>query len=327
MKQKSLSQLLKNDHLDHFLILQQVEIKTARTGKEYMNLELRDKSTSLPAKIWDNLDRYRSNLKEGSVVKVKGIIEEFSGQLQIRIDEISQADKNEVSITDLMPKSRRDLDEMKKELGDRIGKISDFNLKKLVIDILDEGTYEKFVYVPAGKAWHHAYIHGLLEHTLEIIKICDLICDFHPELNRDLMTAAAILHDIGKTQELEYESGFKYTDKGRLIGHIVIAAVEIEKKTAKMENFPEALKEELLHLVLSHQGKLEQASPVVPKTPEAIALYHADELSAKTNAYLNVINSEIGGETNWTKFIHLANTQLYISPRDSGDFKSTLFDK
>ncbi|MGE5437177.1 MAG: HD domain-containing protein, partial [Syntrophothermus sp.] len=171
--------------------------------------------------------------------------------------------------------------------------------------------FDKFSNMPAGKAWHHSYIHGLLEHTLEIIKICDLLADFHPEVNRDILIAGAMLHDYGKIEELSFDNMFEYTDKGKLLGHIVISAMKIDSIIKTIPDFPDELKNCILHLILSHQGKLEFASPVVPKTLEAIILYHADELSAKTNAYKNALELEKNENSKWTKFIRLAETDLY----------------
>jgi 3'-5' exoribonuclease len=183
--------------------------------------------------------------------------------------------------------------------------------------------------VPAGKSWHHSYIGGLLEHTLEIVKICDLICNIHNEVNRDLLISGAILHDYGKTAELTADIVFDYTDKGKLIGHIVFAAIEIEKAAEKIASFPEDLKDQLIHIVLSHQGKLEYASPVEPKTLEAIILYQADELSAKTNAYKYAIKADEKTDGNWTRYLPLAGTSLFIpSDLEESDLeKDTLFDK
>ena len=167
----------------------------------------------------------------------------------------------------------------------------------------------------------------MLEHTLEIIEICELMCRIRPEVNRDLLISGAMLHDFGKIEELNFTSGFDYSDKGKLVGHIVIAANLIEAETKKIENFPDELKNQLLHIVLSHQGKLEFASPVIPKTLEAIILYHADELSAKTNAYKNAISAEKESGGNWTKFLPLAETSLYLKDisENSEDFKDSLF--
>jgi 3'-5' exoribonuclease len=218
---------------------------------------------------------------------------------------------------------------MEDEFRIRREKISNNYLHELLSKIFNDERYQKFIQAPAGKSWHHGYIHGLLEHTLEIVKICDLMCDFHSELNRDLLVSGAILHDLGKITELSFDSTFEYTDKGKLIGHIVIGAFIIEHECAKIKNFPDELKNSLLHLVLSHQGKLEHASPVVPKTVEAIALYQADELSAKVNAYKNAVLSEMKADSNWTKFISLAQTDLYrfeISDELESKVKKSLFD-
>jgi 3'-5' exoribonuclease len=134
---------------------------------------------------------------------------------------------------------------------------------------------------------------------------------FHPVINRDLLICGALLHDFGKTEELTFDSVFDYSDKGKLIGHIMISAFEIEKTAALISEFPVELKNQLIHIVLSHQGKLEFASPVEPKTLEAIVLYQADELSAKSNAYKYAIDADKNKEGNWTKFLPLANTSLY----------------
>jgi 3'-5' exoribonuclease len=200
---------------------------------------------------------------------------------------------------------------MKTEFKSRIEKLKDKKLKQLINQIFNGNNFQKFIMSPAGKMWHHAYIHGLLEHTLEIIRICDLMCDIHPEINRDLLVCGAMLHDFGKIEELNSESSFDYTDKGKLLGHIVMAAMAVEETAKSIQGFTEELKNSLLHLILSHQGKLEYASPVVPKTIEAIALYQADELSAKVNAYKNAIQTEIKGDSKWTKYIPLAGTDLY----------------
>lgn len=155
------------------------------------------------------------------------------------------------------------------------------------------------------------------------------MCEFHPELNEDILISGAMLHDIGKIEELSFDSSFEYTDKGKLIGHIVIASNLVKDEIRKIADFPAELEINLIHLILSHQGKLEHASPVVPKTAEAIALYQADELSAKVNAYKNAIDSEIRGDTNWTKYISLADTDLYkhsIRSNSENKKSESLFD-
>ncbi len=326
LSQTELSKLKAGEKLNHFLIVTKVEERITRTNKPYLNLELRDKSMQFPAKLWDDIESKKPFLQEGKIVKLNGLLEDYQGSLQIKINSFSPAKESDnVNSSDFLPKSDRDFQTMERELTNRLNNIDNEYFKKLIKNILSDETYKSYVHVPAGKAWHHSYVHGLLEHTLEIIRICDLMCDIHSELNRDLLISGAILHDFGKTQELTYEPNFDYTDKGKLLGHIVISAIEIEKAAKKIPNFPDDLKDQLIHLVLSHQGKLEYASPVEPKTLEAIALYQADELSAKTNAYKLAIKAEANIDSNWTKYLPLAGTSLFI-PKDDLEKEKTLFD-
>ena len=278
--------------------------------------------------MWDGFELFYNQAEEGMIVKVSCQFDEFIGMPQLKITKIHSAKESDnVTHSDFLPVSERDFDEMKIEFEEAFSSISNNYLKSLLEKIFDEETKAKYFNVPAGKAWHHAYIHGLLEHTLEIIKICNLACDIHSELNRNLLVAAAILHDFGKVEELSFKTSFDYTDKGRLIGHIVIAATRIEEKAKEIPDFPEDLKNQLIHLVLSHQGKLEHASPVIPKMAEAVVLYHADELSAKSNAYLNVIKNEQQDKSNWTNFIRLAETAIYVPPKSEDEnVKDSLFD-
>ena len=330
MNQPELNTLIKNDRIDHFLLIKKIELRSTKSGSDFLSTELGDKSTSMNANIWEGFSDLAARGKVGSVVKVSGTIEEYQGSLQIRVASIRLAnEKDKVRPQDFLPVSKRNLEEMQKEFNQKLKSISNKHLKKLLSEIFSEEKFELFSTAPAGKSWHHAYIHGLIEHTLEIIKICELMCEFHPELNRDLLISGAMLHDIGKIEELSFESAFEYTDKGKLIGHIVIAATLVRDEIKKIPGFPVELENNLIHLILSHQGKLEHASPIVPKTAEAIALYQADELSAKVNAYKTTIEAELRPDSNWTKFIHLADTDLYkFNFRESSEenTKKSLFD-
>jgi len=310
-EQKKLIDLKKDEVINHYLLVNKIELRKTKTGKDFLSFEFSDATRSINANMWDGIGNLNNEIQQGQLVFVKGTMDEFQNNLQIKVSSVrSIKDEDKVSPSDFLPKSKRELKVMQKEFQDRIAKLSNKYLNALIVSIFNEDNFKKFSKAPAGKFWHHAYIGGLIEHTLEIIKICDLMCDIHSELNRDLLISGAMLHDFGKTIELNYESSFEYTNKGKLIGHIVLVAMLIENETKKIKDFPEELKTHLIHLVLSHQGKLEFASPVVPKTAEAIALYQADELSAKVNAYKNAINQEVKDNSNWTKFIHLANTDL-----------------
>lgn len=312
LNQPELISLTKGAAIEHFLLVRKCELRTSKANKPYLALELADKSLSVNSNMFESFEEIYTKIRTGDIVKVKGILEDYQGSPQIKVKSIRPAKSDDdVTVMDFLAVSKRNLKDMRKEFFSRIEKLSNQHLKTLHKNIFTDEIFEKFSSVPAGKVWHHSYIHGLLEHTLEIIKICDLMCDFHSELNRDLLICGAILHDFGKIEELGIETGFEYTDKGKLIGHIVIAALHVNEKIKDIKGFPEDLKNCLLHLILSHQGKLEHASPVVPKTLEAIALYHADELSAKVNAYKNALATELKTEGKWTKFLTLADTDLF----------------
>jgi 3'-5' exoribonuclease len=330
LNQLALNTLSKNDQIDHFLVIRKIELRSTRAGKDFLSLDVGDKTASLNANIWDGFTEIAAGGKTGDVVKVLGAVEEYQGNLQIKVASIKLARPSDnVSPRDFLPESNRDFEEMKKEFDKKIKSITNNFLSKLLKQIFIAEVYDNFCIAPAGKSWHHAYVHGLLEHTLEIIKICELISEFHPELNRDLLVSGAILHDIGKIEELSYDIAFDYTDKGKLIGHIVIASNLVRDEIKTIPGFPIELENNLIHLILSHQGKLEHASPVVPKTAEAIALYQADELSAKVNAYKNVLESEIRGDSNWTRYIPLADTDLHkhnVMPQREEKTNKSLFE-
>jgi len=330
INQKDLIKLINGEQVYHFLLLRKMEVKTSKQNKNYLSIEVGDHTTFLNANVWENFTDFAGSATIGCVIKVAGIIEEYKGQLQIKVNKIRcSVPADNVSPEEFIPKSKRDLEEMRTELLNRVEKVNNSWLKTLLLKVLCGPEFEKFVKAPAGKAWHHSYLHGLLEHTLEIVRICDLMCDIHPEVHRDLLISGAMLHDFGKVEELSFNNVFDYSDKGRLLGHIVIAAMDINQKISEIPDFPEDLKNQLLHLVLSHQGKLEFASPVIPKTLESIILYQSDELSAKTNAYKSAIQNECNGIMKWTKYIPLIATSLYI-PDDFGTTNNeepkTLFD-
>ena len=311
LDQTELIKLKKGEPVNHFLLLKKSELKLTKQNKQYLYIELGDKSISLSANIWDNFSEIYSKLKAGDMVKVTGTIDEFQGTPQIKVTAIRQAvPVDGVSPADFLARSKRNIEEMKSELFSRIGKINNRYLKMLMEQVFSENNFIKFGTAPAGKSWHHSYLSGLLEHTLELIKICDLMCSIHPEINRDLVISGALMHDYGKTEELSFDSAFEYTSRGKLIGHIVISAMLINEECKKIHGFPDDLKDSLLHIILSHQGKLEFASPVIPKTLEAITLYQADELSAKVNAYKSAL-AEVKESGKWTRYLPLASTDLF----------------
>lgn len=322
-----ISKLVKGDKINYFLLIRRAEVKVSKTNKKFLSMDLGDQSGSISTNLWEEYEQIFDQFLVGTVVKVAGTIEEYQGLPQLRIETIRLTTESElVTPKDFLPHSLRNLDQMKSELDSFINSIENTYLNQLTKNLFSGERFEKFIDAPAGKTIHHSYIHGLLEHTLEIAKICDLMGKIHPETNRDLLITGALLHDFAKIEELLFESSFEYSDSGKLMGHIVLCALLVEREIEKIDGFPHELKNLLIHLILSHQGKLEFASPVVPKTLEAIILYHADELSAKSNAYKRILLND-NSDAKWTKYSSYISTELYKNiSNKSEQIKSTLFD-
>lgn len=322
-----ISKLVKGDKINYFLLIRRAEVKVSKTNKKFLSMDLGDQTGSISTNLWEEYEQIFDQFLVGRVVKVAGTIEEYQGLPQLRIETIRLTTESElVTPKDFLPHSLRNLDQMKSELDSFINSIENTYLNQLTKNLFSGERFEKFIDAPAGKTIHHSYIHGLLEHTLEIAKICDLMGKIHPETNRDLLITGALLHDFAKIEELLFESSFEYSDSGKLMGHIVLCALLVEREIEKIDGFPHELKNLLIHLILSHQGKLEFASPVVPKTLEAIILYHADELSAKSNAYKRILLND-NSDAKWTKYSSYISTELYKNiSNKSEQIKSTLFD-
>lgn len=317
-EKKSLSMMNEGDPISGSLVVERIDLKVSSTNKYFIDIDLRGATAKLNGKVWDNAQAIYNKIKDSKVVTLRGVLTKYKDQFQIKIEKIESYTGDENAfIEQTMPRSVYDLDEMKNEFLGFINSIEDPDLNKLLNEIFSSEDGSKFFKSPAGKSWHHAYLSGLLEHTLEIIKICDLMSTFHKEVKRDILLTGAMLHDFGKIIELSSDPGFDYTDTGKFVGHIVLAVLYVDRIIKeKLPDFSSYLKDQLYHIILSHQGKLEYASPVEPKTIEAIILYQADELSAKTNAYKQAIIKGRNEGNKWTRPLPLANNNSLYIPED-----------
>jgi len=289
-----------------FLLAQEAAFKTSSKGTDYLDLTLSDSTGKIKAFLWDlkAIEGDMDAIQTDAFVKVKGSVTVYSGRTQLRLDKIRAAMDSEVTdLSAFFPTSARSTDEMLAELDAFINSLKDPWLKALAKAVLQDDleTREAVAKAPAAKMLHHVYIGGLLQHTLSVAAMAERACDHYRNLNRDLVITAILLHDIGKIAELSYERSFGYTDEGNLLGHITIEIQWIQSAISGIANFPEELRRQLLHILLSHHGKLEFGSPVLPKTPEAILVHYLDDLDGKLEAVFSSMNDD-AGIGNWTPF-------------------------
>jgi 3'-5' exoribonuclease len=262
-------------------LVQAKERKMARNGNAYLDLELLNSKGLTRAKLWD-CDSYRFDFEAEDVVRVVGDIEEYQGSPQLRVRQITRLQEHEVNFADLFPRSSRDPEAMFRDLLARLGQMAEGPLRALVLAMMEDPTVAgKYKLAPAAMTYHHAYLGGLLEHVLSLIGLADKICDHYTELRRDLIVAGLVLHDIGKIEELSYKAGIRYTTRGQLLGHITIGAEMVGEKIRSIPDFPATLKDQLLHIILSHHGELQFGSPKEPVFPEALVVHYLDNLDSK----------------------------------------------
>lgn len=307
--------LKEGDSFQGFLLAQEATYKTSAKGSEYLELKLGDASGDLKAFLWDvravegDMDAIRSDV----FVRVKGAVTCYNGRLQLKLDKARFAADAEVGdFSSFFPVSARPVPEMLAELDGFIGSVRDPWIRQLLSGLFveDAALRAAFAQAPAAKSMHHAYLGGLLEHTLSILGMADRACGHYRGLNRDLVVAGAFLHDVGKTAELSYQRSIGYTDAGNLLGHIAIEAEWISRAVGKIPGFPEELRMQILHIILSHHGRLEFGSPVLPKTPEALLVHYLDDLDGKLEVMFRAVKDEAGSNS-WSPFSRALDRMIY----------------
>ena len=271
---------------DSYFLLLLKQQRTTRTNKPYLNLILADKTGQLEARVWDPGDpRIAKDAERGDVVKARGSVARFDDRLQMKVDQLRKATAAETDRTDLLPATTLNVGVLWQELMGFVESFTDPHLKQLVTVLLsDTKLAQAYREAPAARQLHHAWLGGLLEHVVSLLKLADRVAPHYPVLHRDLLLTGVILHDIGKVQELAWEAGFEYTVEGTLLGHIQMGIAMVEKAIETLPDFPHRLKVLVEHLILSHHGKLEFGSPKLPMIPEALVLNFVDDLDAKMQA-------------------------------------------
>lgn len=273
-------------YFDGYFLVIQKQHRTTQTNKPYLSLIFCDKTGQLEGRAWELTDpRISKDFDRGDIVKVRGCVSRFNDRLQMKVEQLRKAAAGEVDKTDLMPSTTYDVEALWAQLLGFVESFTEPNLKLLLGTVLaDPQIAAAYREAPAAKQLHHAWLGGLLEHVISLLTLADRVAPHYPILHRDLLLTGVILHDIGKVRELSWDIGFEYTVEGTLLGHIQIGAALAERTMDSLPNFPPRLKMLVLHMILSHHGKLEFGSPKLPMIPEALVLNFVDDLDAKMQA-------------------------------------------
>jgi 3'-5' exoribonuclease len=258
------------------------DVRQKKTGEPFLSLTIGDKSGDIDAKMWDNVGEVVDIFGVGDFVRVKGVMSLYNGRPQFTIHSLDRVDEREIDLSDFFAASARDPEEMFRELTGIIEGMSNPHLKALLRAFFaDDSIRNRYKKAPSAKQIHHAFLGGLLEHVLSLCTLCRLVGPHYPNVDLDLLLTGAILHDIGKIDELTYDRALGYSDVGQLLGHISIGIRYLHDKLREVPDFPPALAVLVEHLILSHHGKLEFGSPKVPAFPEALLFSYLDDLDSK----------------------------------------------
>jgi len=261
------------------------EVRQKKTGEPFLSLNLGDKTGDIETKMWDNVAEVVETFAAGDFIKVKGVMSLYNGRPQFTLHTLEYQSDADVTLGDFFATSARDAGEMYAELSGIIEGIGNVHLRSLLQAFFaDESLRQRYMKAPAAKQIHHAYLSGLIEHVLSLCNLCKLVAPRYPMVDLDLLLTGAILHDIGKVEELTYDRGLGYSSIGQLIGHISIGARLLHEKLRLVPDFPGPLAVLVEHMILSHHGKLEFGSPKIPLLPEALLLHYLDDMDSKMEA-------------------------------------------
>jgi len=311
-------QLRQGERIDDLFLVKSARLSETKAGKPYLILTVMDRSGEVSGPIWENALELQKLCKPGEIIRVAGLVQSYRDNLQLKINSVQPVVKSAVELGDYFPVSSKNRREMAEELQGLFRSIKNPYLKKLLNHFFNKSDWwPRFQDAPAAKGIHHAYIGGLLEHSLSMARVCDFMADHYEGVDRSLLLAGALLHDIGKLKELTAKDGVvEYTVAGRLKGHLVIGSEMVSEVAGHIKDFPENLLEQLQHLILSHHGKLEFGSPALPMTVEALVLSFVDDLDAKMNLIEQLRKKMNSVDMSWTDYQRALERYLYLGGFD-----------
>ncbi len=324
---------------DRVFMVSQKDLRTTSNGSMYIHMVFADQSGQVVARIWQANQQMYNVIPEGGFISMRGRVESYKGNLQVIGEAIRPLKKDDVDLSRFLPHTRFNVETMWNRMLEILRTVENPHVLKVVkAFVTDEKIIAGFKKAPAAITNHHAYIGGLLEHTVGLLELANRIFgdgksvnSLFPDVSRDLILAGLLMHDIGKITELDYDTSFSYSTSGQLIGHITQAAIWLDRKIAAIEAesgepFPEDIRNVLTHIIVAHHGSYEFGSPKLPSCPEAIAVHYIDNLDAKLNMALANIRDSRDDDSDWTQYVRPLEARIFkkdvMGIRSDADGKS-----
>ena len=304
MKPQFIAGLADGQIVSSLFLVREKEIRTSlRSGKSWLELNLADRSGSIPAKMWDNFEALAKTFDCDDVVRVRGRVKIYNGQKELTLEQIVPTTASDYDLADFLPHTKHDVEKLYASLRGAIAGMKNPWLRQLLSSIVEDPLLApRLKRAPAAMTMHHAYLGGLLEHVVSLVGLAAAVSAHYPELDRDLLLTGVVLHDVGKIEELRYVRSIDYSDQGRLLGHIMIGVRLFREKCSAIEGFPEPLAVLVEHLIISHHGTYEFGSPSLPQIPEAVMLHFIDDMDSKMAGIWATLEAGSADESqgNWT---------------------------
>ncbi|MGH7829876.1 MAG: 3'-5' exoribonuclease YhaM family protein [Candidatus Binatia bacterium] len=320
MKSVFVSNIRENQPVDSIFLVTAKNHGVTKNGNGYLVLKLMDCSGEIEGRVWERAEAVGAGFDKNDYVRVRGQATLYQGKIQIRVHDIASVNEREVSAEDFLPRSKFDPEAMAEELMAILRGMKDPHLRALAEAMFADAEFmDLFKRAPAGKSIHHPYLGGLLEHTLSLLKLILKVADHYQGIHVDLLLIGGFLHDMGKVWEFSFDRSVEYTDRGQLLGHLVMEVEFVHEKIKTIPGFPEDLGTLVEHLMVSHHGALEFGSPKLPQTLEALILHYLDDLDGKINSIQALMEKDPASP--WTTF-HRAYGRSFYKGKPNEDNKS-----
>lgn len=311
MKSFFVADIRENQSVDSVFLVTAKNHGVTKGGSCYLTLKLMDRSGVIECRVWERAEELAKEFDKNDFVRVRGHATLYQGKLQIRIQDVGRVEDNEIAAEDFLPKSKFDPETMAGELMTILRGMKNPHLRALAEEFFDDQVFmDLFKRAPAGKSIHHPYLGGLLEHTLSLLKLILKVAENYHGIDVDLLLIGGFLHDMGKIYEFSYDRAVEYTDRGQLLGHLVMEVETVNEKIKTIPGFPEELAMLVKHMMVSHHGSLEFGSPKLPQTLEAVILHYLDDLDGKIQSIQSLMERERGAR--WSSFHRAYGRNFFI---------------